>query len=60
MTMFWWQMESFLPKRNISGKAKVSKKNDVARIGVLHKKIKIMGDGIKVSHFICFLCCGMV
>ena len=58
--MLWWQVESFLPKRNISGKAKILKKNDTARMGVLHKKIKIMGDGIKVSYFICFFCCGMI
>ncbi|RVX09363.1 Transcription initiation factor TFIID subunit 1 [Vitis vinifera] len=58
------EVESFLPKRNISGKAKILKKNDTARMGVLHKKIKIMGDGIKMfkekksarESFVCGAC----
>ncbi|CBI21835.3 unnamed protein product, partial [Vitis vinifera] len=58
------EVESFLPKRNISGKAKILKKNDAARMGVLHKKIKIMGDGIKMfkekksarESFVCGAC----
>ena len=47
--MVWWQEESFPIRKNFSGKMKAKKKNDVEQMGLLKKKIKILGDGIKVA-----------
>lgn len=43
------QDESFLAKKNIPGKLKTKKKNDIEQMELLKKKVKILGDGIKVS-----------
>ncbi|KAL7002983.1 hypothetical protein U1Q18_004143 [Sarracenia purpurea var. burkii] len=56
--------EMFIAKKNLSGKAKAMKKNDTERMGMLNKKVKILGDGIKVvkekksarESFVCGAC----
>ncbi|KAG5548461.1 hypothetical protein RHGRI_013968 [Rhododendron griersonianum] len=42
------QDEKLLGKKNLSGKVKPMKKNDIDRMGSLNKKVKILGDGLKV------------
>ncbi|KAK6945794.1 TAFII-230 TBP-binding [Dillenia turbinata] len=57
-------LESFLAKRSLSGKFKGMKTSDLASIGILKKKVKIMGDGIKIfkekksarESFVCGAC----
>ncbi|XP_052178935.1 transcription initiation factor TFIID subunit 1 isoform X2 [Diospyros lotus] len=56
--------EKLLGKKNLSGKAKVMKKNDLESMGLLNKKVKILGDGIKFvkekksarEKFVCGAC----
>ncbi|XP_059653268.1 transcription initiation factor TFIID subunit 1 [Cornus florida] len=56
--------ERFSSKKNFSGKVKPIKKNDTARMGLLNKKVKILGDGIKIikekksarESFVCGAC----
>ncbi|KAG5524424.1 hypothetical protein RHGRI_031170 [Rhododendron griersonianum] len=38
--------EKLLSKKNLSGKVKAMKKNDIDRMGSLNKKVKILGDGL--------------
>lgn len=47
--MVWWQEESFPSRKNFPGKMKPKKKNDIEQMGLLKKKVKILGDGIKVA-----------
>ncbi|KAK6916163.1 Transcription initiation factor TFIID subunit 1, histone acetyltransferase domain [Dillenia turbinata] len=57
-------VESFLAKRSLSGKVKGMKPSDLESIGILKKKVKIMGDGIKIfkekksarESFVCGAC----
>ena len=46
--MFWWQVENVLMKRSKYGKVNAIKKNDIANIGLVSKKLKISGDKVKV------------
>ncbi|KAG5530160.1 hypothetical protein RHGRI_030509 [Rhododendron griersonianum] len=59
--------EKLLSKKNLSGKVKGMKKNDIDRLGLLNKKVKILGDpgdGLKIikekksarESFICGAC----
>ncbi|KAH7847356.1 hypothetical protein Vadar_025175 [Vaccinium darrowii] len=56
--------EKLLSKKNLSGKVKAMKKNDIDRMGALNKKVKILGDGIKIikdkksarESFVCGAC----
>ncbi|KAA8545654.1 hypothetical protein F0562_020895 [Nyssa sinensis] len=56
--------EKCLSKKNLSGKVKAMKKNDIAQMGLLNKKVKILGDGIKIvkekksarESFVCGAC----
>ncbi|XP_057977617.1 transcription initiation factor TFIID subunit 1 isoform X2 [Malania oleifera] len=56
--------EGFFPKKKIFGKAKAIKKNDVVHTSLLHKKVKIMADGVKIvkerksarETFVCGAC----
>ncbi|KAI5661339.1 hypothetical protein M9H77_20662 [Catharanthus roseus] len=60
----WVQDESFSTKRNLLGKVKPKKKNDVEEMDLLKKKVKILGDGIKIvkekksarESFVCGAC----
>ncbi|XAR69721.1 hypothetical protein NMG60_11001422 [Bertholletia excelsa] len=40
--------EKIPAKKNLAGKVKAIKKNEIERMGLLNKKVKILGDGIKV------------
>lgn len=46
--MFSLQVENLL-KRNKIGKLKGMKKNDTTHTGLMNKKLKISGDGVKAS-----------
>lgn len=46
------QDENISAKKNLSGKLKAKKKNDIEQMELLKKKVKILGDGIKVSLFV--------
>lgn len=56
--------KSWLVKRNLSGKVKAKKKSDIEQMELLAKKIKILGDGIKIGKekksaretFVCGAC----
>ncbi|KAL3515496.1 hypothetical protein ACH5RR_022398 [Cinchona calisaya] len=56
--------ENFSAKRNLSGKLKAKKKNDIEQMELLKKKVKILGDGIKIvkekksarESFVCGAC----
>uniref|UniRef100_A0A5B7AIG9 Transcription initiation factor TFIID subunit 1 n=1 Tax=Davidia involucrata TaxID=16924 RepID=A0A5B7AIG9_DAVIN len=56
--------ERILSKKNLSGKVKAMKNNDIANMGLLNKKVKILGDGIKIvkekksarESFVCGAC----
>ncbi|CAK9163157.1 unnamed protein product [Ilex paraguariensis] len=56
--------ESFPVKRAMSGKVKAKKKNDITHMGLLKKKVKILGDGITIlkekksarESFVCGAC----
>lgn len=56
--------EKLLVKKNFAGKVKATKKNDIEHIGLLNKKVKILGDGIKIvkekksarESFVCGAC----
>lgn len=45
-----FQDERLLSKKNLSGKVKAMKKNDIDCMGSLNKKVKILGDGLKVIY----------
>lgn len=45
------QEENVSAKRNLSGKPKSERKVDLEQMELLNKKVKILGDGIKVSLF---------
>lgn len=49
------QIENFSARRNLSAKVKPKRKNDIEQMGLLHKKVRILGDGMKVS-VLPFLC----
>ncbi|XP_059653266.1 transcription initiation factor TFIID subunit 1-like isoform X2 [Cornus florida] len=56
--------ERFSSKKNLSEKVKLIKKNDTACMGLLNKKVKILGDGIQIikekksarESFVCGAC----
>ncbi|PSS26188.1 Transcription initiation factor TFIID subunit like [Actinidia chinensis var. chinensis] len=56
--------EKLLAKKNLSGKVKAMKKIDTESMGLLNKKVKILGDGIKIikekksarESFVCGAC----
>lgn len=45
------QEENVSAKRNLSGKPKSKRKVDLEQMELLNKKVKILGDGMKVSLF---------
>lgn len=47
-------MENLL-KKNKSGKAKTTKKNDIAPMDLMNKKLKIAGDGVKARELVLLL-----
>lgn len=53
--MFWWQVENVLMKRSKYGKVNAIKKNDIASIGLVSKKLKISGDKVKVVTSFIFI-----
>lgn len=51
------QVESLSAKKHLLGNLKPKKKNEIEQMGLLNKKIKILGDGINVSlHLNCDIC----
>ncbi|XP_027160037.1 transcription initiation factor TFIID subunit 1 [Coffea eugenioides] len=56
--------ENISAKKNLSGKLKAKKKNDMEQMELLKKKVKILGDGIKIvkekksarESFVCGAC----
>nr|GFC18267.1 transcription initiation factor TFIID subunit 1-like isoform X1 [Tanacetum cinerariifolium] len=43
----WWQDELFLYRKNLSGKMKPKKKDDLEQ-GLPNKKLKILNDGMNI------------
>ncbi|KAL2513613.1 Transcription initiation factor TFIID subunit 1 [Forsythia ovata] len=55
---------TFPARKNLSAKVKPKRKNDIEQMGLLHKKVKILGDGMKIikekksarESFVCGAC----
>lgn len=58
------ESEIFSARKNLSAKVKPKRKNDIEQMGLLHKKVKILGDGMKIikekksarESFVCGAC----
>lgn len=48
ITSLFWQDERFPNRKSSSAKLKAKKKIEIEHLGLLNKKVKILGEGIKV------------
>ncbi|KAL2458807.1 Transcription initiation factor TFIID subunit 1 [Forsythia ovata] len=58
------ESENFSARKNLSAKVKTKRKNDNEQMGLLHKKVKILGEGMRIikekksarESFVCGAC----